>query len=157
MNLQVWWKGKALRRQFCPFKNQQGKKVFPNIKAAYWLIPKHCSVCSLIFFSDALERMQPNMSVLMVECQMRDGSRGLCWNVTAPCRLEAEVWLCKKELHGGLCTEVTGSRQQVHNTVHAGWSATRNGHWVKTWKSTCHTTLLKYVLLHCTVRVNQLQ
>uniref|UniRef100_A0A3Q4BP28 SEFIR domain-containing protein n=1 Tax=Mola mola TaxID=94237 RepID=A0A3Q4BP28_MOLML len=105
---QVWWKGKALRRQFCPFKNQQ----------------------------DALERMQPSVSVLMVECQMRDGSRGLRWNVTAPCRLEAEVWLCKKELHGGLCTEVTGSRQQVHNTV-----------------STCHTTLLKYVLLHCTMKI----
>ncbi|XP_071332727.1 interleukin-17 receptor C isoform X2 [Trachinotus anak] len=96
---QVWWKGKALRREFCPFKNQQ----------------------------DALERMQHSVSVSVEEFQMREGGTGLSWNVTAPCRLEAEVWLCKKDMAGGQCAEVTGSRQRLHS--HAGWSATRNGHW----------------------------
>ncbi|XP_069382566.1 interleukin-17 receptor C isoform X2 [Paralichthys olivaceus] len=98
---QVWWKGKALRREFCPFKNQH----------------------------DALERMQHNVSVSLEEFQMREGGTGLGWNVTTPCRLEAEVWLCKKELAGGRCEEVTGSRQRLHNHAHAGWRTTRNGHW----------------------------
>ncbi|XP_023285288.1 uncharacterized protein LOC111672188 isoform X1 [Seriola lalandi dorsalis] len=96
---QVRWKGKAFRREFCPFKNQQ----------------------------DALERMQHNVSVSMEEFQMREGGTGLSWNVTAPCRLEAEVWLCKKDVAGGQCEEVMGSRQRLHS--HAGWSATHNGHW----------------------------
>ncbi|XP_040007821.1 interleukin-17 receptor C isoform X2 [Xiphias gladius] len=96
---QVWWKGKALRRQLCPFKNQQ----------------------------DALERMQHKVSVSMEEFHLREGGTGLSWNVTAPCRLEAEVWLCKKDRAGGLCEEVTGSRQRLHNSE--GWSATHSRHW----------------------------
>ncbi|XP_023155012.2 interleukin-17 receptor C isoform X1 [Amphiprion ocellaris] len=93
----VWWKGKDLQRDYCPFKNQQ----------------------------DALERMRHNVSVSVVEAQMRTGEAGLSWNVTAPCRLEAEVWLCKKNLARHQCEEVTGSRQRLQ----AGWSTTRSGHW----------------------------
>ncbi|XP_035500782.2 interleukin-17 receptor C isoform X3 [Scophthalmus maximus] len=96
---QVWRKGKALRREFCPFKNQR----------------------------EVLERMQHNVSVSMVEMQLREGGTGLSWNVGAPCRLEAEVRLCKRDPAGGPCEEVRGSRQRLHN--HAGWRATRNGHW----------------------------
>ncbi|XP_073325456.1 interleukin-17 receptor C [Pagrus major] len=98
---QVWWKEKPLRIETCPFKHQK----------------------------DALERMQHNVSVSVADCQMRGGGTGLSWNVTAPCRLEAEVWLCKKDLAGGQCEEVTGSRQRLDNHAQAGWSATRNGHW----------------------------
>ncbi|XP_041655679.1 interleukin-17 receptor C [Cheilinus undulatus] len=98
---QVWWKGKKLRRPFCPFKNKQ----------------------------DAMERMQQNVSVSVVESRMRDGGTGLSWNVTAPCRLEGELWLCKKDAAGGLCEEVTGSRQKLDNQEHAGWRASRKGHW----------------------------
>ncbi|XP_062248510.1 LOW QUALITY PROTEIN: uncharacterized protein wu:fl23c11 [Platichthys flesus] len=94
---QVWWKGKPLRREFCPFKNQ----------------------------NDTLERMQHNVSVSLEEFQ--GGGTGLSWNVTAPCRLEAEVWLCKREL--SVCEEVAGSRQRLHNHAHAGWKATRYRHW----------------------------
>ncbi|KAM4611122.1 LOW QUALITY PROTEIN: interleukin-17 receptor C [Polymixia lowei] len=98
---QVWWKGKTLRREYCPFKNQQ--KV--------------------------LERMQNNVSVSMVEFPMREEGTALGWNVTAPCRLEGELWLCKRHSVGGRCEEVTGSRQRLHNHKHAGWSATHSGHW----------------------------
>uniref|UniRef100_A0A3B5B3X7 Uncharacterized LOC103361985 n=1 Tax=Stegastes partitus TaxID=144197 RepID=A0A3B5B3X7_9TELE len=93
----VWWKGKDLRREYCPFKNQQ----------------------------DALERMQHNVSLSVAEARMRNGGAGLSWNVTAPCRLEAEVWLCKKDPARGQCDEVAGSRQRLQ----AGWTATRSGHW----------------------------
>nr|XP_046253352.1 interleukin-17 receptor C [Scatophagus argus] len=97
---QVWYKGKSLRRKSCPFKNEQ----------------------------DALERMRHNVSVSVAECQMREGGTGLSWNITAPCRLEAEVWLCKKDPAGGECEEVKGSRQSLHSQVKAGWRPTRSGH-----------------------------
>uniref|UniRef100_A0A667Z5I3 SEFIR domain-containing protein n=1 Tax=Myripristis murdjan TaxID=586833 RepID=A0A667Z5I3_9TELE len=103
MCFQVWWAGKALRRESCPFKNQQ----------------------------EILERMQHNVSVSMEEVQMREGDMALSWTVNAPCRLEAEVWLCKKDSARGHCEEVTGSRQRMHNYAHAGWRTTGNGHWKK--------------------------
>uniref|UniRef100_A0A3Q0R905 SEFIR domain-containing protein n=1 Tax=Amphilophus citrinellus TaxID=61819 RepID=A0A3Q0R905_AMPCI len=83
--------------KFCPFQTQQ----------------------------DALERMRHNVSVIVVESQMRDGGTGLSWNVSAPCTLEAEVWLCKKDLMGGQCEEVTGSRQRLQES----WTAGRNLYW----------------------------
>lgn len=98
------------------------------------------------FFSDALERMRNNVSLSVEVCQTREGGAGLTWNVSAPCRLDAEVWLCKKELAGGPCEEVAGSRQELHNHVQAGWRVTRNGYWVKTSRKTC-TTVLNYLNL----------
>lgn len=71
--------------------------------------------------------MQNNISVSLEERHIRQGGAGLSWNVTAPCRVEAEVWLCKREQPGGHCEEVHGSRQKVHD----GWIPTRKGHWVK--------------------------
>lgn len=94
---QVWWQGKAIRNQFCPFKNRKG----------------------------ALERMKNNTSLSVEARHTREGGAGLSWNVTAPCRLEAEVWLCKREQPGGQCEEVHGSRQRVRD----GWIPTRKGHW----------------------------
>ncbi|XP_076734521.1 interleukin-17 receptor C [Maylandia zebra] len=81
---QAWWKG-SLRTQICPFKNNEG----------------------------ALENMQHSVSATLVESQLRDGGIGLIWNVSAPCILEAEVWLCKKGQVGGQCEEVMGSRQRL--------------------------------------------
>lgn len=73
-----------------------------------------------------------HVSVSVAECQMRGGEAGLCWNVTAPCRLEAEVLLCIKGQPGGRCEEVSGTRQRLHNRTDAGWTSTPWGHWVKT-------------------------
>lgn len=85
--------------------------------------------------------MQENVSVSMAEAQMRDDGTALSWNVTAPCRLEGEVWLCKKDSAGGQCEEVKDSRQRLYNHSHAGWSASRNGHWVMTTDSKSKTVL----------------
>ncbi|XP_059189919.1 interleukin-17 receptor C [Centropristis striata] len=95
---QVRWKEKELNNKYCPFENQQ----------------------------DALERMQHNVSIAVEESRRRDGGPGLSWNVTAPCRLEAEVRLCKKDPTGDHCEEVTGSRQRLHKP---DWRATNRGHW----------------------------
>lgn len=75
--------------------------------------------------------MLHNISVSMEEDQMRDGKVGLTCNVTAPCKLEAEVWLCEKGQPGGQCEEVWGSRQRLHNHADASWIATPYGHLVK--------------------------
>ncbi|KAM9343758.1 interleukin-17 receptor C [Pholidichthys leucotaenia] len=93
---QVWWHGRT-RGRYCPFENQQ----------------------------DALEQMQHNVSVTVAESLLREGGHRLSWNITAPCRLEAEVWLCRKDLSGSQCEEVKGSRQ----TLQAGWTAACKGHW----------------------------
>ncbi|XP_049437228.1 uncharacterized protein wu:fl23c11 isoform X1 [Epinephelus fuscoguttatus] len=116
---QVGWKGKEFQRRFCPFNNQQ----------------------------DALERMQHNVSVSVEETQMREGGVGLSWNVSAPCRLEAEMWLCKKDLARDQCDEVSGSRQRLHNRT--GWSATSSGHW-KTgeFNASSHPLLCVQIKIH---------
>lgn len=71
--------------------------------------------------------MQHNVSLSLFESRLRGGGRGLMWNVTAPCRLEAELRLCRKEVAGDRCEEVTGSARKLHG----GWIASRTGHWVK--------------------------
>uniref|UniRef100_A0A3B5LRI8 SEFIR domain-containing protein n=1 Tax=Xiphophorus couchianus TaxID=32473 RepID=A0A3B5LRI8_9TELE len=81
-------------------------------------------------------RMQHNMSVTMVESPLRIGETGLSWNVTSVCKVQAEVQLCKKDMAGGQCEEVTGSKQQLKTT---GWTAAHRVHWVRKHPSICHT------------------
>ncbi|KAJ3586016.1 hypothetical protein NHX12_012418 [Muraenolepis orangiensis] len=126
---QVWWRGKPLRMESCPFKHLQ----------------------------EIIEKMQNNVSVSMWEAPGRVNPGGtrqqatvLNWNVTAPCRLEGEVWLCRKDSAGGRCEEVAGSRQSLHKHTHAGWRATANGHWKKGEfiNMSSHPTLCIQVQLH---------
>ncbi|KAJ0036643.1 hypothetical protein NQD34_005320, partial [Periophthalmus magnuspinnatus] len=98
--LQVWWQDSKLRRKYCPFKNQQV----------------------------AIERMMHNVSVALME-SARGGSSVLLWNVSAPCRLKADVWLCKRDVVSrDKCQEVTGSRQKLDG--HGDWFTTHGNHWV---------------------------
>lgn len=87
-------------------------------------------VVVVLFFLGALENMQHSVSATLVESQLRDGGIGLIWNVSAPCILEAEVWLCKKDQVGGQCEEVMGSRQRLQ----AKWDERSNRYLVKTAK-----------------------
>uniref|UniRef100_A0A3B4AJQ2 SEFIR domain-containing protein n=1 Tax=Periophthalmus magnuspinnatus TaxID=409849 RepID=A0A3B4AJQ2_9GOBI len=97
---QVWWQDSKLRRKYCPFKNQQV----------------------------AIERMMHNVSVALME-SARGGSSVLLWNVSAPCRLKADVWLCKRDVVSrDKCQEVTGSRQKLDG--HGDWFTTHGNHWV---------------------------
>ncbi|XP_072306335.1 interleukin-17 receptor C [Eucyclogobius newberryi] len=82
---QVWWQDNKLRRNYCPFKNQQA----------------------------AMERMLQNVSLALTE-YARGGRPVLFWNVSAPCRLKGDVWLCKRDVQvSGACLEVTGSRLKL--------------------------------------------
>ncbi|XP_054902412.1 uncharacterized protein wu:fl23c11 [Poeciliopsis prolifica] len=94
----VWFDSKSTKGKYCPFTNK----------------------------TDALRRMQHNVSVTMVESPLRRRNTGLIWNVTSPCKVQAEVQLCKKDMAGGQCEEVTGSKQQLKST---GWTAAHGVHW----------------------------
>ncbi|KAI1890322.1 hypothetical protein AGOR_G00152540 [Albula goreensis] len=69
--------------------------------------------------------------VSVVPAQTNSGGPALAWNLTAPCRLEVELWLCRVGGAEQGCREVIGSRQRVENNgkTERGWS---NGeHWIK--------------------------
>lgn len=72
--------------------------------------------------------MLHNMSVTMAESQLRSGKTGLSWNVTSPCKVQAEVQLCKKDVAGGQCEALTGSKKRLNST---GWTAVHRVHWVR--------------------------
>ncbi|XP_024147828.1 uncharacterized protein wu:fl23c11 [Oryzias melastigma] len=94
---EVWWKDKGLRRKYCPFTSDR----------------------------EAVERMLPHVSLTVVESQVRDRGTALTWNVTSPCALEADLWLCTKDFEGGHCKELTGSRQKLGGV----WTAGHGAHW----------------------------
>uniref|UniRef100_A0A8C7ZEA6 SEFIR domain-containing protein n=1 Tax=Oryzias sinensis TaxID=183150 RepID=A0A8C7ZEA6_9TELE len=88
----LWWNGKDVRRKYCPFESDP----------------------------DALKRMLPHVSLAVVESQVRDRGTALTWNVTSPCVLEADLWLCTKDFEGGHCKELIGSRQKLGGSWTAG-------------------------------------
>ncbi|XP_030640911.1 interleukin-17 receptor C [Chanos chanos] len=89
---QVWWEN-GLRKEYCPFINNK----------------------------DLLRTT--NLSISVMEAQTNDGMidsgrTALVWNITAPCRLEAELWLCMKGAEPDSdCQEISNERQF------------KNGHW----------------------------
>lgn len=80
-----------------------------------------------------------NVSVSVVRGQMNSGGSMLSWNVSTPCRLEAEVWLCQRDAGVGGCREQGSSRQPLSN---GPWMENRKGLWV----TSDHST---FVVLFC--------
>ena len=50
----------------------------------------------------------------------------LLWNLSAPCRLDAQVWPCAVSHHG--CKEITGLRKRLPD---GSWRQNNKGHWVR--------------------------
>uniref|UniRef100_A0A8D3BHD2 Interleukin 17 receptor C n=1 Tax=Scophthalmus maximus TaxID=52904 RepID=A0A8D3BHD2_SCOMX len=96
--LQAWYDGKYVRSRKCPFRNT----------------------------GFAQRNVWKNMSVSVGQGQTNSYDPMLSWNLSAPCRLEGEVWPCHK---GDSCREMKGFRQQLANGT---WSQNRKGLWVKT-------------------------
>ncbi|XP_065096902.1 interleukin-17 receptor C isoform X1 [Paramisgurnus dabryanus] len=79
------WKG-STRTEFCPFEQ------------------------SPVFKENVLR----NVSVFVYHTKTNDDQPVLAWNLSAPCRLDAELWPC--QLHAdGQCKEIHGFRQQSSN------------------------------------------
>nr|XP_046239632.1 uncharacterized protein il17rc [Scatophagus argus] len=63
------------------------------------------------FKTDVFQRkVWQNVIVSVDQRQMNNYRPMLRWNLSAPCRLEGEVWLCSKK---SSCTEMKGFRQQL--------------------------------------------
>lgn len=99
MCLQVWDEDddRSIRFQHCPFTN---KDVFQK-------------------------NVWQNMTVSVRQGQMKNNGGMLLWNLSAPCRLEGEVWPCHKEFS---CTEIEGLRQQLAT---GKWNQNSKGLWEK--------------------------
>ncbi|XP_062316729.1 uncharacterized protein LOC134020576 isoform X2 [Osmerus eperlanus] len=100
MCIQMWWDKvdeRSHRSESCPFKNNA-------FQSNVWA----------------------NVSVSVVRGQMNSGGSMLSWNVSTPCRLEAEVWLCQRDAGVGGCREQRSSRQPLAN---GPWMENRKGLW----------------------------
>ncbi|XP_072308454.1 uncharacterized protein il17rc [Eucyclogobius newberryi] len=66
--------------------------------------------------------------ILSVERGFYNFSTRLWWNISAPCRLEGELWPCERTPGPTVCTEIKGFRQQLGKDV---WIQNKNDHWEK--------------------------
>ncbi|XP_054641191.1 uncharacterized protein il17rc isoform X2 [Dunckerocampus dactyliophorus] len=72
--------------------------------------------------------MRRNLSASVRHAHMNNQGHLLQWNLSAPCRLEGEVWPCRRTSRLS-CIEIEGFRQLLDNTT---WTQNTNGHWVQT-------------------------
>ncbi|XP_076012865.1 uncharacterized protein il17rc isoform X2 [Genypterus blacodes] len=81
--------------------------------------------CPFENHTDVFQRnIWKNLSVSVANGLMNDNGAKLSWNVSAPCRLEAEVWPCVA-LGESSCKEMKGFRQQANGT----WRQNSKGLW----------------------------
>ncbi|XP_057701305.1 uncharacterized protein il17rc isoform X2 [Corythoichthys intestinalis] len=97
--LQVWDDDKQIRSQSCPFKNAG------FLQKNIW----------------------QNLTVSVGHGQMNDNGQMLLWNLSAPCRLEGEVWPCQQTWNHN-CIEIEGFRQKLENRT---WEQESHLRWVK--------------------------
>lgn len=68
-----------------------------------------------------------NLSLSVGRIKTNEGAAALSWNLSAPCRLETEVWPCQMAVSvGGDCSEVPGFRQ----IISTGWEENISMVWV---------------------------
>ncbi|XP_030632798.1 interleukin-17 receptor C [Chanos chanos] len=98
---QVWRNGCLYRSESCPFT---------NMSELWW-------------------NVWSNVSLSVALAKDNRGREVLNWNVTAPCRLEAELWPCQLGAGPGRisCREVEGFRQSIH--PNSTWNENRTGPW----------------------------
>ncbi|XP_050978353.1 interleukin-17 receptor C [Labeo rohita] len=81
------WKNDSVRVEICPFENNK---------------------------TELQDNVLNNMSVSLAHIKANNGEPVLSWNLTAPCRIRAELWPCQIKADG-TCTEVKGFRQKCCN------------------------------------------
>lgn len=127
-------KDELRRPQSCPFVNTG--VTFPsffsslylllNQQSEGWSVHLWYTCVSFVSTPDSLRgNVWQNVSVSMRLGQVNNAHSMLRWNLSAPCRLEGEVWLCHNELP---CREVEGFRQQLATST---WRQNSQGQWVR--------------------------
>lgn len=89
----------------------------------HWL---YSDVSSLPVLDFLQRNVWQNVSVSLSQGQINNYSSLLWWNLSAPCRLEGEVWPCHKQGLG--CWELQGFRQQLNKST---WRQNNKDHWVR--------------------------
>ncbi|KAM3878444.1 uncharacterized protein ACN63O_006182 [Diretmus argenteus] len=70
-----------------------------------------------------------NVSITVLQGELNSYGAMLLWNLSAPCRLEAEVWPCHRtaSVEEKSCKEMKGFRQQLLSN--GTWKQNSKGHW----------------------------
>lgn len=133
---QVWVEEdqRSRRSLSCPFNNT-GRWSFwlSSHHTTRWRVGLRCrqSNTGLLMFPDVsipevLQRnVWQNVSVSLAPGVTIDQWSILWWNVSAPCRLDGEVWPCYPQRS---CRELQGFRQQLKN---GSWRQNSKGLWVR--------------------------
>lgn len=121
-SLQIWNDNNLGQRraQICPF-NSTGKEGWRRAGA---LRAERVEVSRLLFPGFLLRNVWENVSVSLAQVQKHAGRPLLRWNLSAPCRLDGEVWPCCP-LRG--CGEPQGLQQHLGPGT---WRQNGRGHWV---------------------------
>lgn len=80
--------------------------------------PAICWFFLIVSIPDFQKNVWPNISVSLAKGRINDYGTMLWWNLSAPCRLSGEVWLCQEH----------GIRQQLSNGT---WRQNKEGMWVR--------------------------
>ncbi|XP_034022378.1 interleukin-17 receptor C [Thalassophryne amazonica] len=146
VELQVAAKNKSLLSSMCLQYEQNGKcQRWTNLTIPLNLVTP--CVCLQVWWDEEYQRSRrslicpflntdifqrnvwKNVTVFVVPGQMSNYGTILSWNLSAPCRLEAEVWPCHRTpWHFSNCKEMKGFRQHLPN---ATWRQNSKGRWEK--------------------------
>lgn len=90
-----------------------------NIHSAVFAIYCGALDCSLqesfYFPTELIKNVLNNVTVSVDPVPTNNNETALSWTLSAPCRVDAELWLCQMPEGGiGHCGEVQGSRQRLH-------------------------------------------
>ncbi|XP_019736973.1 interleukin-17 receptor C isoform X2 [Hippocampus comes] len=101
--------------------------VTPCLCLQVWDDDRRSQSCPFKNMGFLQENVWRNLTASVDRGRMNDKGQMLLWNLTAPCRLEGEVWPCRWTLPY-ICTEIEGFRQQLGNST---WKQNRSMLWVK--------------------------
>ncbi|KAK2899112.1 hypothetical protein Q8A67_010530 [Cirrhinus molitorella] len=70
-----------------------------------------------------------SVSISLAETETHHKWTALVWNISAPCRLEAQLWLCRKSSGLDSSCHALNGRSQVHTRLNDSWIETDHRHW----------------------------
>ncbi|XP_016398074.1 interleukin-17 receptor C-like isoform X2 [Sinocyclocheilus rhinocerous] len=70
-----------------------------------------------------------SVSMSLAENKTRHKQPALVWSLSAPCRLEAQLWLCRKGSGLDSRCHAVNSRSHVHTRLNDSWKETDHRHW----------------------------
>lgn len=98
---------------------------------AIYLLEKEIFLYYFIFcvFSGTFQRnIWENISVSVSKGFMNNNNTMLSWKVSAPCKVDGEVWACERTPGPYSCTNIKGFKQRL---AAGSWRQDNKGFWVR--------------------------